>query len=146
MPPTDGVDEPEAAAESAGFSAKLVEEHNRIRAEARLPTLSPSRRLQEAAEDHARDMAARRKMSHKGSDGSTPSSRILAKGYRMRRCGENVSFGPRTVETVMKGWMKSPSHKANILGNYSQIGAAYATARDGTSFWCVTFGLPARPK
>jgi uncharacterized protein YkwD len=145
-PPPDADDEPEPVAEPAGFSAELVEEHNRIRAEAKLSSLSPSRRLQEAAGDHARDMADRRKMSHRGSDGSTPSSRILAKGYRMRRCGENVAFGPRTVEAVMKGWMNSPTHKDNILGNFSQIGAAYATARDGTAFWCVTFGLPARPK
>jgi uncharacterized protein YkwD len=146
MPPPDADDKPEAIAEPAGFSAELVAEHNRIRAEAKLPSLSPSRRLQEAALDHARDMADRRKMSHTGSDDSTPSSRILARGYRMRRCGENVAFGPRTVAAVMKGWMNSPAHKDNILGNFSQIGAAYATARDGTAFWCVTFGLPARPK
>jgi uncharacterized protein YkwD len=46
----------------------------------------------------------------------------------------------------MKGWMNSPTHKANILGSFTQIGAAYATASDGTPFWCVTFGLPARRK
>jgi uncharacterized protein YkwD len=139
-------DELEMAVDPESLTAQLVAHHNRIRSEARLPSLSPSRRLQEAAEDHVRDMAARHAMSHKGSDGSTTTSRILAKGYRMRRCGENVAFGPRTVEAVIKGWMNSPPHKGNILGNFSQIGAALATARDGTAFWCVTFGLPARPK
>ena len=139
-------EEPVAAPDPARFTEELVAHHNRLRSEAKLPSLSPSKRLQEAAVDHVRDMAARHKMSHKGSDGSSPSSRITAKGYRLKRCGENVAFGPRTVAGVMKGWMDSPSHKANILGNFSQIGAAYATAEDGTAFWCVTFGLPARAR
>src|SRR4051812_34353566 len=139
-------DEPGALPDPARYIEELVADHNRLRSEAKLPSLSPSKRLQEAAEDHVKDMAARHKMSHKGSDGSTPSSRITAKGYRMRRCGENVAFGPRTAEGVMKGWMNSPPHRANILGNFSQIGAAYATAADGTAFWCVTFGLPARAR
>lgn len=142
----DSEDEPVAATDHATRTEEIVKEHNRLRAEVKLPSLSPSRRLQEAAEDHVRDMAARHKMSHKGSDGSTPSSRILAKGYRLRYCAENIAFGPRSVEGVMKGWMNSSPHKANILGNYSQIGAAYATAEDGTAFWCVTFGLPARAR
>jgi uncharacterized protein YkwD len=42
--------------------------------------------------------------------------------------------------------MKSPPHKRNILGNFSEIGAACATASDGTLYWCVSFGLPARPR
>ena len=128
--------------------AKVIEElivlHNRSRAEGKLASLSASKKLQSAAEGHASDMAARHKMTHTGSDGSTPSSRISASGYRIKRCGENIACGLTTPEEVMKGWMKSPPHKANILGNFSQIGAGCAIAEDGTPFWCVTFGLPAR--
>lgn len=109
-------------------------------------SLEPSKKLQAAAEVHVRDMAARHKMAHEGSDGSTPSQRVEHQGYRLRRCGENVAFGVQTCDAVMKGWMNSPPHKKNILGNFSQIGAAYATAADGTPFWCVTFGLPTRRK
>jgi uncharacterized protein YkwD len=139
-------DEPAPEGDPAKFTEDLVSHHNRIRRELKLSTLSPSKKLEQAAEDHVLDMAQRRKMTHKGSDGSTPSSRVLATGYRLRRCGENIAFGQRTVEAVMKVWMNSPPHKANILGNFSQIGAAYATARDGTAFWCVTFGFPARAR
>ncbi len=120
--------------------------HNRLRSDAKLHSLELSKKLQAAAEEHVKDMADRHKMTHDGSDGSTSSSRIAGHGYRFRRCGENVAYGARTCEAVMKGWMKSPPHKANILGSFSQIGAAYATAADGTPFWCVTFGLPARRK
>ncbi len=127
-------------------AAELLVLHNRLRADAKLSSLAVSKMLQAAAEEHVREMAERHKMTHKGKDGSTPSARITAQGYRIRRCGENIAFGPKTPEAVMKGWMNSPSHRANILGNFSQIGAAYAIAPDGTAFWCVTFGLPARRK
>jgi uncharacterized protein YkwD len=99
--------------------------------------------LQSAAEAHARDMAARHRMTHKGSNGSSSASRLSALGYRMRQCGENVAYGQVTCEEVITSWMRSRGHRANILGSYSQIGAACAIALDGTSFWCVTFGLPA---
>jgi uncharacterized protein YkwD len=135
-----------SALDPARVMEELVVLHNRLRADAKLHSLEPNKKLQAAAEEHARDMATRHKMTHEGSDGSSPSERITGQGYRMRRCGENVAFGPRSCEAVMKGWMNSPPHKANILGNFTQIGAAYATAPDGTPFWCVNFGLPARRK
>ncbi|MGC8641935.1 MAG: CAP domain-containing protein [Isosphaeraceae bacterium] len=146
VPRLEEEDHRSPALDPARVTKDLVVLHNRVRAQAKLHSLEPSRKLQAAAEEHVRDMAARHKMTHEGSDGSSPASRISNQAYRFRRCGENVAFGVRTCEAVMKGWMESPPHKANILGNFSQIGAAYATALDGTPFWCVTFGLPARRK
>ncbi len=135
--PGDGFDVKAACAE-------VIAAHNRIRAEAKLPSLTVSTKLQAAAERHARDMVAQGKMTHTGSDDSAPADRIKAAGYRYRRCGENVAAGRFSVERLMTGWMNSPTHKENILGSFSQIGAACATAEDGKRYWCVTFGLPAR--
>jgi uncharacterized protein YkwD len=42
----------------------------------------------------------------------------------------------------MKAWMDSPGHKKNVLGEFSEIGAACAVGEDGATYWCVTFGLP----
>ncbi len=123
---------------------RVVVAHNRIRAEAKLPSLAVSPRLQAAAAAHARDMASRGKMTHKGKNGSSPFDRIAAQGYKYRRAGENVAVGYFTTERLMRGWMDSPHHKKNILGSFSQIGVACATASDGKRYWCVTFGLPAR--
>jgi uncharacterized protein YkwD len=122
----------------------VLSAHNRIRAEAKLPPLTVSSKLQSAAERHAKDMAAMGKMTHKGSDGSSSIHRIVAKGYKYRRAGENIAAGSFTVDGLMKGWMESPHHKRNILGSFSQIGVACATGEDGKRYWCVTFGLPAR--
>src|SRR5947209_9301346 len=53
----------------------LVAAHNHERAEAGLPPLAHNAALQQAAENHARDMAQHGAMSHKGSDGSTAEKR-----------------------------------------------------------------------
>jgi uncharacterized protein YkwD len=121
---------------------KLVEAHNRCRAEAKLKKLTPNRKLTAAAQAHAEDMAARRKMTHTGADGSSSSERIKARGYRYFRTGENVAFGKFSLERLMKGWMDSPAHKRNILGGFSEIGVGCAVDEAGTRYWCVTFGLP----
>jgi hypothetical protein len=123
---------------------EVVKAHNRIRAEAKRPALAVSSKLRAAAERHAKDMAAHKVMAHKGSDGTSPIDRINSAGYHYRRAGENIAAGRFAIDRLMKGWMNSPPHKRNILGSFSQIGVAYATAEDGKRYWCVTFGLPAR--
>jgi uncharacterized protein YkwD len=123
---------------------EVIKAHNRLRAEAKLAPLELSSKLQAAAQRHANDMSSMGKMTHKGSDGSSSIHRIVAKGYKYRRAGENIAAGSFTVDGLMKGWMESPHHKRNILGSFSQIGVACATGEDGKRYWCVTFGLPAR--
>jgi uncharacterized protein YkwD len=123
---------------------RIIELHNKYRAEEKLASLTVSRKLQAAALAHARDMAGMNKMTHTGSDGSNCAERVTAQGYRFRRVGENVAVGRFTAERVMKGWMNSPPHRSNILGSFSQIGVACAIAEDGKRYWCVNFGLPAR--
>jgi uncharacterized protein YkwD len=119
----------------------LLEAHNRKRAEADLPPLALNAKLTAAAVVHARDMAEHQKMAHEGSDDSKPSDRIERQGYHGRGTGENVAFGQRTVEKVMTAWMNSPHHRENILGDFSEMGAARAEDKEGAPYWCVTFGL-----
>ena len=142
--PIESVFQSRAKDDPESVQDRLVKAHNRIRAEAKLPALTVSRKLQAAAELHAHDMASMGKMTHTGSDGSKSAERIASQGYHYRRAGENVAVGQFTTDAVMKGWMKSPPHKRNILGSFSQIGVACAIAEDGKRYWCVTFGLPAR--
>ena len=46
-------------------------------------------------------------------------------GMQYTAGGENIAFGYSTVSSVMKGWMNSPGHKANILGEYTHLGVGY---------------------
>ncbi len=132
------------AAEPGGGSvpAALVEAHNRERAAAHLPPLTANPKLTAAAEVQARDMAEHNKMTHEGSDGSSPSQRIEKQGYHFKSSGENVAEGAKDVEEVMRVWMNSPPHKANILGDFTEMGGARASSEDGKPYWCVAFGRP----
>ncbi len=134
--------EADLAGGAGDLRTELVEAHNTIRTEAKLKKLTLNSKLTAAAQAHAEDMAARRKMTHTGGDGSSSSERIKARGYRYFRTGENVAAGQFSVEQLMKGWMDSPAHKRNILGGFSEIGVGCAVDEDGKRYWCVTFGLP----
>src|SRR4051812_7647864 len=71
--------------------AGLVAAHNRQRGRAGLPPLAESERLTAVAQGHADDMAAHRRMSHRGSDGSSPFRRMARAGCSFRSAGENVA-------------------------------------------------------
>jgi uncharacterized protein YkwD len=43
---------------------------------------------------------------------------------------------------VMDSWMKSPGHRANILAEYTEMGAARVEDDEGIDYWCVDFGIP----
>ncbi len=120
----------------------LIAAHNRERSRAGLTPLTSSSLLTQAAQRHAEDMAAHRRMSHRGSDGSLPSRRIERMDYEYQAMGENVAAGQPDVASVMNDWMHSRGHRRNILGKFTEIGAAYATDARGTPYWCVTFGTP----
>ncbi len=38
------------------------------------------------------------------------------------RVGENVAYNYQTAESAMAAWINSPSHKANIEGDYTHMG------------------------
>ena len=122
--------------------ADLLAAHNKVRAEEKKPPLLLEPHLTEAALAHARDMAEHSKLSHEGSDGSEPKTRIKRVGYHYKDIGENVAEGQVTVGDVMRSWIDSPPHRANILGDFTQMGGAVATASDGRKYWCVDFGRP----
>jgi uncharacterized protein YkwD len=121
---------------------ELIMAHNRERAEQGKPAVEFDPLLARAAAVQARDMAAHGKMTHEGSDGSTPPERVQRAGYRFQSTAENVAMGYRDTDAVIQGWMESPHHRENILGNFTEIGAAKALAPDGTPYWAVAFGRP----
>jgi uncharacterized protein YkwD len=131
---------------SSGFDPDaLIAAHNRERAADSLPPLRANAQLSEAARNHARDMAEHRELSHKGSDGSDPATRVKRGGYRFRAVGENVAAGQESVEEAMRTWMNSPPHRSNILGDFAEVGAAVIPDADKRPYWCVVFGRP-RPE
>jgi uncharacterized protein YkwD len=103
-------------------------------------------RLMLAAQDHSRDMAASKTLSHASSDGRGLRERVEAVGYRWAWLGENVAAGDTTVEAVMVGWLASPPHCANLLHpRFTEVGVACVAAPQGApypTFWTMKLAAP----
>ncbi|TYZ60802.1 hypothetical protein PybrP1_004002 [[Pythium] brassicae (nom. inval.)] len=110
----------------ANFQAKMLAAVNAERAKNGLAAMCTNRKLQKAAQLHSEDMATKNFMSHMGSNGSNFADRIKAQGFNWNGAAENVAAGQADVATVMSSWMKSPGHKANILGKNKFFGMGYA--------------------
>jgi uncharacterized protein YkwD len=94
-------------------------------------------RLRRAATEHTADMAASGQLSHTGSDGSTPTQRAAAHGYR-GPVGENIARGYANTLAVMQAWLGSEGHHANIVNcDFRSLGVGHLA--DG-GWWTMVFG------
>ncbi len=93
-------------------------------------------RLAAAALGHSRDMDARDYFSHVSPTGSTLLTRIEASGFIPNgnvgyTLGENIAWGTLWLGTpkgIVKAWMESPGHRANILnGSFRYTGVGVDT-------------------
>ncbi len=70
---------------------------------------------------------------------------MTAAGYIWSGAAENIAAGQSTPEAVMKGWMNSAGHKANILNcGLTELGVGYAagSGADYGQYWVQDFGSP----
>ncbi len=130
-------------AQNAIYEAEVVELVNQQRAEQGLPPMKLVAALTDAARYHAADMAEDKYFSHPTQDrvdGNLAevcswSDRIKGFYTGYWTLGENIAWGYASPEEVMQGWMASPGHRSNILGNYTEIGVGYFDSR-----WVQDFG------
>jgi uncharacterized protein YkwD len=113
-----------------------------------LKPLSRSRPLAKAAGHKSADILACDEFSHEacGRDFTYWIDRF---GYA-RGCwsaGENIAYGTGslgTVRNIFSGWMNSPGHRANILGEFREIGIGRRVGTlegaSGAVVWTQDFG------
>lgn len=78
--------------------------------------------------------------SHTRPNGSSFSTALKEAGAVYKRSGENIAWGQKTPEEVVKAWMNSAGHRANIMNkNYSRIGVSHVKNAAGTSYWVQLF-------
>ena len=88
--------------------------------------------LSSVAQGHAQDMLDRHYFAHVSPDGGTLTDRLRAGRWIPENsawtAGENIAWGQSYLGTpreIMKAWMNSPGHKANILEpDFVEIGIA----------------------
>lgn len=82
------------------------------------------------AQDHARWMAKWDRLQH--SD---------LKGFSLNYLGENIAWNQENEEQVVRDWMNSRGHRANIQNSrFTDVGFGYATNDQGEPYWCAIFG------
>ena len=98
-----------------------------------LATLRYNGRLRAAATRHSRDMARRNYFAHVSLSGASMTDRIRRTGYTRGggwTIGENLAWGTgdrATARNIMRAWMASPGHRANILAaRYREVGIGIA--------------------
>jgi uncharacterized protein YkwD len=126
--------------------AKLLELTNAERKKEDLPPLKPNPKLFKAAREHAKNMAKQEKLAH-DLDCKTPFDRIKEAGYTFGRAGENVAYGSDgfPLADIMKNWMESEGHRANILHtDYTEIGLGIGRSDNGDVYYTQVFAAPLR--
>lgn len=135
-------------------SEKLIEMANEERIASGLKPLKINYKLSQAAEEKAQDMLINAYFAHTSPSGTTPWYWLEKNNYNYTAAGENLAKDFTESEYVHKAWMKSPSHKANIMNeNYQEIGIAVVEGEINgkrtllaVQFFGKTFSQKAAPK
>lgn len=120
------------AAPAAALSAEeqaFVDAINASRAAAGLPPLTVSEELSVLADLHSARMASSGTIYHSSDVGGTVGSVYP----NWTRAGENVGMGS-TVESIHAAMLASPTHAANIYGDYNLLGVGVYTNPGGVMF------------
>jgi uncharacterized protein YkwD len=106
-----------------GVEKSVLDATNAERAQFGLPALEPDPNLMQSAREHCAWMTNNGAFQH--------TSQPVA---------ENIAMGQPSTDNVIRTWMGSSGHRANILnGAFRRIGvAAYQSSR-GVIFWCQQF-------
>ena len=106
-----------------------------------VPPVKWNKTIEKVAKAHSDDMLKRNVLTHHSKNGQDPKGRLIKAGYKCTMFAENVAMGQQNEEEVMKSWLKSPGHCANIMNpDVTEVGVA----RSG-DYWTQLFATPSKP-
>jgi uncharacterized protein YkwD len=145
---------PPDRSQAPALAARALELINQIRASgtrcgqrsfAPAAPVTLSATLASVALGHAADMAAHDYFEHEDLSGHSPAQRVRAVGYQEKLVGENIAYGPRSIDEVVQGWLDSPDHCENIMDpRFAQMGIAYAPGQHSRRglYWVQLLAAP----
>jgi uncharacterized protein YkwD len=126
---------PRQGACAAVLTDDVVEQVNATRRHAGLRPLATDDRLSWIARQRSAAMAADQELSHRGWDRA-----LREGGVRGRIIGENVAANYDTAASVMRTWLASSGHRANIVDpRYRRIGVGCVVDPHGQRWWTQVF-------
>jgi uncharacterized protein YkwD len=119
--------------ENAAFVTELQNLINTARTSNGLAALSTNTQLAAVAKNHAVDLLCTNTLSHFGSNGSTPQSRVQAGGFTATLVVENLyALSPilgGNPQSAFNWWNSDPASKADLLNpNTTVFGVAYVSS------------------
>ena len=109
----------------------LLSGTNAFRAQNGLGPLALNSQLNNSAQNKAQHMVDFNYWAHNAPDGTTPWYFFDQAGYNYSRAGENLAYGFNTSQDAINGWIGSAGHRANMLGEYADVGFGFV---DGPNY------------
>ena len=124
------------------INASVLSVINTERTRQGLGAVSEDELLQNAAQWMADDMAAHHTLDHTDSQHRSVAKRLQDFGYEHPRLmAENIAEGQETATAVVKSWMQSPPHRANLLHpEVRHAGVGHAVNARGEHYWVLDLG------
>lgn len=119
----------------SAYAKEVVSLVNKEREKAGLKPLVIHTNLTKMAVAKAQDMNDNNYFSHTSPTYGSPFDMMKSFGITYKYAGENIAKGQKTPAEVVKAWMNSPGHKANIMNkNFTLIGVGYVNG-----YWVQAF-------
>jgi uncharacterized protein YkwD len=127
-----------AARTTAAISREILFFVNEFRRSKGLPALQANSYISSVALGHSRDMLTGK--SPFGHDGFRQRiDRIGSRLGKLHVAAENVASGPMGAREVVDGWLHSPGHRRNIMGDFQLTGIGVAEAANGMIYFTQIF-------
>lgn len=127
----------ESPSQKAEDILKLVNEERKKRG---IAGLSLSEELNELANLKAKDMVQNNYFDHTSPTYGSLSDMMDEFGISFSTAGENIASGQASPQDVMKGWMNSDGHRANILNpSFTKLGVGYCDGGIYGTIWVQMF-------
>ena len=106
----------------------LLNNTNTYRAQNGLAPLTLNTKLNSSSQAKAQHMVDNNYWAHVAPDGTQPWYFFDQAGYTYSSAGENLAYGFDTSAAIITAWMNSTTHRANVLGNYVDVGFGYVNS------------------
>ena len=114
----------------------LLDEVNTYRVSVGLNALQIIEHISYKSNEHNSYMISINQVNHDGFiDRKTNLQQVLGAG----RVGENVAYAYSTAASTVAAWVASPSHKANLEGDYTHFGASIKIDEEGKKYYTNMF-------
>lgn len=135
--PGDVLRIPELSSSVRAYEQEVVRLVNVERAKYGLSALTEDWELSRVARYKSQDMRDKGYFSHTSPTYGSPFAMMKAFGISYRAAGENIAMGQSTPAAVVRAWMNSSGHRANILSqSFTKIGVGYVASGN---YWTQMF-------